>query len=273
MEFEGEKAQTRATYNLAADHFDAAPLALWEHAGRRTVELLTLEPGNKVLDICCGSGSTALPAAREGGEFGTVLGVDLAEGLLELAARKAAVEGLRNVQFRQADFERMTFPANSCEAVVCQFGVFFLDDMAGAVRRMWTFVAPGGCLAVTTWGARVLEPVSTYFRDRLRQTRPELLRDSPMVDRVSTPEGLRSLFGEAGVTELDIVEEESLLPLEDPHDYWLSLLGSGSRRIVEALGAAEAAGVRDDVAAYVEREHLTQLHSDILYAVARKPAP
>src|SRR5437879_5221698 len=101
------KAQLRATYNAAADHFDDAPLNLWNHCGRRTVELASIRPGGRVLDVCCGSGASAIPAAERVGPSGHVLGTDLAERLLDLARAKAAARDLTNVDFQVGDMTRL----------------------------------------------------------------------------------------------------------------------------------------------------------------------
>src|SRR5215470_19101357 len=70
-----ENAQDRAafTYNAAADFFDASPLSFWDYFGRRTIELASLPNGSRVLDVCCGSGASALPAAEAVGPEGKVI--------------------------------------------------------------------------------------------------------------------------------------------------------------------------------------------------------
>src|SRR6476660_6556936 len=60
---EPSKLKAEVTYNAAADHFDDGPLAFWDRYGRRTVERLSLSPGSLVLDVGCGSGASAIPAA------------------------------------------------------------------------------------------------------------------------------------------------------------------------------------------------------------------
>lgn len=72
------RLKTEKTYNAAADNFDAEPLAFWDRYGRRTIERMGLEPGANVLDVCCGTGASALPAARTVGPKGSVIAVDLA---------------------------------------------------------------------------------------------------------------------------------------------------------------------------------------------------
>src|SRR6185436_20213571 len=83
-----------ATYNAASDFYDHAANTFWTRFGRRTVERLELTPGARVLDVCCGSGASAIPAAEAVGPTGSVLGVDLAQKLLALARAKAGARGL-----------------------------------------------------------------------------------------------------------------------------------------------------------------------------------
>ena len=83
--------------------YDHPANAFWDRYGRRTVDRLRLPVGARVLDVCCGSGASAIPAAEAVGTGGFVLGVDLAEGLLELARAKARERDLANVEFRAGD--------------------------------------------------------------------------------------------------------------------------------------------------------------------------
>ena len=91
MSTSADEARARAarTYNAAADVYDDPANSFWERFGRRTVERLHLREGANVLDVCCGSGVFALPAAAIVGPSGSVVGVDLAERLLENARAKA----------------------------------------------------------------------------------------------------------------------------------------------------------------------------------------
>src|SRR5262245_7343131 len=96
----GMKAVSAATYAATADHFDDPALSFWDRYGRRTVARAGLRPGDRVLDACCGTGASALPAAHEVGPDGHVLGLDLSAPMLALARAKAHRQGLSNVEFR-----------------------------------------------------------------------------------------------------------------------------------------------------------------------------
>ena len=130
VEMEEAKTKAAATYNAAADSFDEPALSFWDLIGRRTIDRLRLKPGDRVLDVACGSGASALPAAQRVGSSGAVLGIDLAERLLELARAKARRLGLTNIEFRAADMERSGLADESFDAVVCVFGILFVPDMA-----------------------------------------------------------------------------------------------------------------------------------------------
>src|SRR5262252_2083389 len=121
-----EDAKTRVarTYNAASDHFDDPANSFWQRFGRRTVERLQLSRGSRVLDVCCGSGASAIPAAEAVGANGFVLGVDLAENLIQLARSKAIHRGLTNIEFRQGDMLNLDLPDFHFEAVICVFGIF-----------------------------------------------------------------------------------------------------------------------------------------------------
>jgi ubiquinone/menaquinone biosynthesis C-methylase UbiE len=152
------KARAAATYNAAADRYDDPANLFWERFGRATVERLRPLLGSRVLDVCCGSGASALPAAEMVGPAGYVLGVDLAEKLLELARKKAAERDLRNTEFRVGDMLDLCLGEAKFHAVLCVFGIFFVPDMPAAIRALWHVIRPGGKLAITTWGPRFFEP-------------------------------------------------------------------------------------------------------------------
>lgn len=148
------KVKAEKAYDAAAESFDAEPLAFWARYGRRTVERLSLRRGAHVLDICCGTGASALPAAQVVGPEGKVIAVDLADELLKLGQAKAQTAGLQCVEFRRGDMTCLGFPDHHFDAVVCVFGIFFVQDMETQVAELWRMVRPNGRLAITTWGAR-----------------------------------------------------------------------------------------------------------------------
>jgi len=263
------KRKAAETYNAAADSFDEPALSFWNLIGGRTIDRLHLKPGDHVLDVACGSGASAIPAAQRVGESGAVLGIDLAEGLLELARAKARRFGLTNIEFRAGDMERSGLADENFDAVVCVFGIFFLPDMARAVRELWRMVRKGGKLAITSWGPRVFEPGATVFWEAVGRERPDLVRAFDPWTRIDSLAALEELFHASGIEELQITAESNLHPLATPNDWWTIVLGTGYRSTTEQLDPAARERVR--VANLESLGNVRAVEVNALYAVADKP--
>jgi ubiquinone/menaquinone biosynthesis C-methylase UbiE len=273
-----EKAER--TYNFTADFFDDPALGFWDRCGRRTVELLGLEPGMRVLDVCCGTGASALPAAKAVGNGGRVIGVDLAENLLELARQKAKALQLENIEFLKADMTELPFEHESFDAVIIVFGIFFVPDMEGQVRKLWRLVRPGGKLAVTTWGSRFFEPAYTEWKAALAMLAPEWVTDFNPWDRITTVEAVQRLIEEGlagsdkGIgLEVKVVAEESEHTLSTPEDFWRIALGSGLRWSIEQVGESKAVLLKKMLLQRLtERREgaVRSIETNAIYGIARR---
>jgi len=268
-----QNAQDRAafTYNAAVDTYDASPLRFWDYFGRRTIELALVPIGSRVLDVCCGSGASALPAAGAVGPKGHVIGVDLAKQLLELAREKAIKHRLRNIKFEVGDMLSLKFPTESFDAVVCVFGIFFVPDMPRAVSELWSRVRPGGKLAITTWGPNFFQPGSDAFWRSIKDVRPDLFKSFNPWDRINDPGSLTKIFDEAGIAPPKIVPENRLHPIKSPEDWWTIALGSGYRGTIEQLTLGERQKVQDANLAFIRDEKISAIETNALYALATKP--
>jgi len=262
-----DKAQIAAAYNAALDRYGEHAIAHRDYFGRRLAEAAELRPGDYVLDVCCGTGSSALPAARAVGAGGRVIGVDLAEAAVLRARERAKEEGLANLEFRVADFDKVYFRPASFDAAICGFGIFFLPDMIAALAKMWRLLRGGARLAILTRGPNVFEPGNTLFWDAVRRERPELYKAFASWERLTTPEQVRDVFGRAGIAEVEIAAEDPGHELESAEDFWQLVMGTGYRGTVDRLTEEERERVR---AACLSLDTL-RLTSPALYAVAKKP--
>ncbi len=267
---EDAKRRAATTYNAASDVYDDAANTFWDRFGRRTVDRLELKPDSRILDVCCGSGASAIPAAEVVGPQGSVLGVDLAENLLALARAKAAERGLTNIDFQSGDMLALDLPDASFDAVICVFGIFFVPDMTSAVRELWRLVGPGGLLAITTWGPRWFEPMSSVFWNAIRAERPDLYRGFNPWDRISYPEEVRALFTATGIHDAEIVAESGTHPISSADDWWAAVLGTGYRSTIDALDPDARERVRQHNLAYMQESGVKAIEANVVYAAAKK---
>lgn len=264
------KIKARDTYNSAADHFDDYPLAFRARYGRKTVERLALSPGTRVLDVACGTGASALPAAEAVGHGGKVIGVDLSEKLLELARREASNLNLCNIEFRMGDMENLGFQDGIFDAVVCVFGIFFLQDMEKQVRELWRMVKPGGRLAITTRGPRFYEPAYENWKQAIRAERPELYSALNPWDRITDTHSLRELMENGGTTNIEVVSEEGEQLLRHPADWWTIVLGSRLRWTIDQLSPEAAQRVKKVNLDWLTVNDVTSVETNVIYAVSEK---
>ena len=264
------KAKAAAAYDAASDHFDDAPLSFWDRIGRRTVEGLALPSDGNVLDVGCGTGASALPAARVVGPNGLVIGVDLAARLLDRARDKAKALGLTNVEFRCADMTSLGYPDDRFDAVVSVFSIFFVPDMEGLVRELWRMVRPGGKLAVTTWGPRIFEPAYSRWLAAIKRERPDLYSAFNPWDRITDVESVRRLLRDGGVSDVEVVAENGFQSLRSAEDWWIIALGSGLRWVIDQMGPQVAARVKADNVNWLRENKIDRLEINAIYAIGNK---
>jgi ubiquinone/menaquinone biosynthesis C-methylase UbiE len=263
-----ERAKT--TFNLAADYFDAPALSFWNRFGQNTIDRLQLQPGNRVLDVCCGSGASAIPAARQVGNVGSVLGVDLAESLLELARTKSQQQGLTNIEFRCGDFTNLGLASDSFDAIVCVFGIFFVPDMQSAVAELLRLLRPGGKLAITSWGQRVFEPANQTFWSEIAAERPDLYKQFTPWYRIGDSKSLKALLESSGANNVEVFAETDSHNLSTPEDWWTMAMGGGLRGTIDKLDLAVQERVRAANLEFLQINQIHALDSDVLYAIAQK---
>jgi ubiquinone/menaquinone biosynthesis C-methylase UbiE len=118
-------------------------------SGEALVQTLGITKGLKVLDLGCGDGTTALPAARLGAE---VLGIDIARNLVEAGNKRARECGLTNIRFEQGDATNLeSVPDKSFDLVVSVFGVMFAPKPFDVAKEMVRVTRPGGRIVMGNW--------------------------------------------------------------------------------------------------------------------------
>lgn len=263
-------AKAETVFNAASDYFDAPALSFWNRFGQQTIDRLSLRQGDRVLDVCCGTGASAIPAAISVGSSGQVLGIDIAQSLLQLARHKSQQQGLENIEFRYGDFENLGLPNESFDAIVCVFGIFFVPDMLAAIRELWRMVRPGGKLAITSWGEKIFEPAYQVFWRAIEAERPDLYKKYTPWDLISEPASLQALLATGGATNVEVFAEAGTHELASPEDWWTMVLGGGLRGTIDQLDPLARERVRQANLNFLRTNEVRSLEVNVLYAIAQK---
>jgi SAM-dependent methyltransferase len=138
------KEKMRGTW-MAGDFGQIAQYSV--KATEEFVDRLNIRPGMRVLDVACGTGNLAIPAARKGAQ---VTGVDIATNLLEQARRRVEVEGL-SIGFEEGDAEQLPYAESEFDVVMSMFGAMFAPRPERVAAELIRVCRPGGVVAMANW--------------------------------------------------------------------------------------------------------------------------
>jgi SAM-dependent methyltransferase len=230
-------------------------------------------PGERVLDVGCGTGPTTRRAARAVGAGGRVVGLDISAQMLAAAAAQPNEDGGAPLEWVTADAASWEPDPGAFDVVLSRFGVMFFADPAAAFGRLAAATCPGGRLAMTVWARR---DESELFAVPLRAALDELRRRGVAVQAPSEDDAAFSLADPAAVTTLltgagwsgvACTRHRLALPFEgglDASAAAVAAIDTGHTRLVTAeLDSADRAAVTAAIATVFARHLDTNGHVNL----------
>jgi ubiquinone/menaquinone biosynthesis C-methylase UbiE len=169
------------------------------------IELTDLKPGDRVIDIACGTGIVARIAAARVGRSGAVAGVDLNPGMLNVARSFNATDDAASVQWQEASADKLPFPDGSFDVAYCQLGLQFFADRPAAMREMRRVLSKKGQLAVMVWCSIKESPGFEAFAEMLERnvsSAAAIIMRAPF--GLSDANELSCLVAEAGFRDIKV---------------------------------------------------------------------
>ena len=167
------------------------------------LSLVSPKPGERILDIACGTGTVARLAAERVGSKGRVVGLDISAGMLTVARSIPSPSG--QIEWREADAQSTPFPDGSFDVVTCQLGLQFMPDRAKALREMRRVLIPQGRLAILVWRPMRYSPGFAVLEQALEQyAGPEAAKWMHSPFSLGDRHELNKLIEQAGFTNATI---------------------------------------------------------------------
>jgi SAM-dependent methyltransferase len=186
------------------------------------IEQLSLQPGQRLLELAAGPGDTGFLAAELIAPGGTLVSSDATEGMLEVARERARQFGVSNVEFKQLQIEWIDLPTASVDAIVCRWGFMLTLDPAAGLREARRVLAPGGRIALAVWDSAQENPWATIPTDALVQggyaEPPD--RGGPGPFALAEPGVLREMLEEAGFVEVVLESIEVIRSFQSFDEFW-----------------------------------------------------
>lgn len=231
--------------------------------GDAAIAALDPRPGQRLLDIGCGTGPTTVRIAELLGPDGTIEGVDISPSMIDAARRRAADSGVANAAFALADAQVADFGAGVFDGVFSQFGVMFFSDPVAAFTNLATAVRPGGRVAFACWQDLFLNEwmiVPGGAAAGVTGQIPNLPEPgAPGPFSLTDPERIRQVLTAAGWDDLRItdVTTEVVVPEDRIEDMLVGVSRMGAVR--EQLEAFTDPEMRDRISAAVRTELQSRL--------------
>jgi SAM-dependent methyltransferase len=164
---------------------------------------------------------------------GQVTAIDFSSRMLEQARMKATEEGLSNLTFESHDMTQLPFDPHNFDHATCAFGLFFVDDMSGALKHIANTVKPGGKVLISGFRGSSFQPMAQLLLDRFRSYGLEIPQQRGW-QRMSKVAQLEEIFIQAGLNDM-CIQKRSMGYHIDPEGWWDIVWNAGFRGFVEQL--------------------------------------
>jgi ubiquinone/menaquinone biosynthesis C-methylase UbiE len=265
-EMEALKTRLKATW-MSGDYGVFAKYL--EPGALKFLDGLKIKPGTRLLDLGCGAGQIAIPAAKAGVK---VTGVDLAANLIEQAKARASAEGVQ-LSFEEGDAEALVFEDASFDMVVSLIGAMFAPRPDLVASEMLRVCRPGGRIVMANWTAQGF--VGQMFKTIGKHVPPPPIMASPLLwgDEAK----VRERFG-AGVSSLETSKRMYRFHYpfapDEVVDFFITYYGP-TNRAYAALDAAGKAAMHSDLvqlwaSSNLAKDGSTQVESEYLEVQAQR---
>lgn len=240
-------------------------------SGQQLLELMNLKPGDRLLDVACGRGAVAIPAAKKVGPSGLVTATDYSPCMVAEAEKEARKHGLSNIACACMEAQNLEFPDDSFDALTCGFALFLFSDMRRALAEMRRVLLPGGKVGLSLWGKGAIVPEWPILGETIKEYGLQPVVPNPIAWR---PEDIEALLTSAAFSDIETVEERYDLPFREASGVWEFTLSVGPIEVMlEQLSKKKRQGFIDAFLSRIQGLATPEgipANFRVLYALAKK---
>ena len=244
------KTNIAGLYNRVASLYGQVGPDIFSYAGGHLVERMDIAEGAKVLDVAVGRGANLFPAAEKVGLRGQVIGIDLAENMVQETKAEIERRSIQNATVLQMDAEHLTFDPASFDDVLCGFAIFLFPHLQQALAEFFRVLRTGGKLGITV--ARNTDALSEWYGKRLTEYHElyhfPLNAGGGQLDYSEIP----SYLARAGFVDVQVLHEQAKFDYADTQQWWDEKRTHGTRYSLEHMSPEVLAQFKKEVFARLE---------------------
>ena len=194
-----------------------------EPVTQRMLELAKIKTNDYVLDIASGTGEPAIPAAQIVGESGYVIGVDLADDMLDIDRDKAQQQNVSNIEFRCVDGKTLDFEPETFHATTIRWGLMFMPEPVDMLQQVRRVLKDDGRITVACWAQPERNPFFTHAMTTLMKYMdvPQPPPGSPGVFAFADPDRLTQTLTDSGFQNVEIEDlAVTMFEADSGEEYW-----------------------------------------------------
>lgn len=218
-------------YSTTASTYDEYGSKVFESYAQPLLDAAGLQSGQHVLDVACGPGIPSLMATPLVAPGGTVTGIDLAPGMVDIAKKKAEARGLNNVTFQEGDAEALPFSDDSFDVVLCNHGLVHMTDRTRALCEMRRVLKKtSGTLALSVWSTPDRAIVIGIVAKTIRELWPAaVVPGAPMWFDFGAEGVLEKALSDSGFKDIRTMRHNVALEVGNAEEYWDMVVGISGR--------------------------------------------
>ena len=224
MEADLQRRIQRYGWDRAAIYYENFWQQQLKPAQEKLLEMANLQPGEKLIDIACGTGLVSFPAAEKLGPNGFVLATDISDGMVKICTELANEKKLTNMEFKRMDAEELHVPSEEYDVALCALGLMYVPDPVKALKEMHRVIRPGGRAVAAVWGQRDHCGWAEIFEIVDRRVATEVC---PMFFNLGNRDVLKRSFEAAGFSNVSFEKLNTILNYSSDEDAYGAAFAGG----------------------------------------------
>ncbi|MFW9880719.1 MAG: class I SAM-dependent methyltransferase [Candidatus Thorarchaeota archaeon] len=246
------KKEIAEVFTRAAPTYDQVGFRISDYFGKRLVEFTEIPKGAKVLDVASGRGGSLFPISNLVGPQGLVIGIDIAEGMVQKTTEEIIKRGVSNAKMMRMDAENLEFQDNTFDIAIYGFCIYFFPQYEIALKESYRVLKPNGKIGFSTPLRGTFDEIK-WLNDLFAKFLPKNIENNgkeeePNGPDFNTMEGMKKILLKIGFKDVHNKLDEKEFICENVDELWKGLWSQFTRRELETFSSEKLQKFKEEIA-------------------------